>query len=253
MSRLDIILLKTERAEHHIRELDARIESFRKLDAYKLVVDNNPQIPERIYKVRPIVRIPVEFSLIAGDAIHNLRSALDHLACHLVAANKNSITNRTEFPIYNAPPKRIRDFETKVKGIDTAAISLIEAAQPYRSGTDELWKLQQLDIDDKHKLLLAVGFVNQRATVTISTGTANSATLRFEMPFMGAIPDDGAELGRISGAVVSGEMQEKLDFSYEIAFAESQVARGEAVLETLHKLAHAVRGVIMQFARFLVD
>jgi len=42
---------------------------------------------------------PEDLALIAGDAIHNLRSALDHIAWELVAAGSSEPNHRTQFPV----------------------------------------------------------------------------------------------------------------------------------------------------------
>jgi len=46
---------------------------------------------------------PAEWSAIIGDAVHNARSALDHLAFALVEANGGSADENTTFPITDKP------------------------------------------------------------------------------------------------------------------------------------------------------
>lgn len=49
------------------------------------------------------------WGLIAGGAVHNARSALDHLACGLVYLNGKKPSRRTAFPLYvHAPSKTDR-------------------------------------------------------------------------------------------------------------------------------------------------
>lgn len=86
--RLSRIRLKIERAKKHIREFEQRLEAFRLRNPYGFMREDDPNTGERIYKVRVSEEPPVEdLALIAGDAIHQTRSALDHLAWQLVEAN----------------------------------------------------------------------------------------------------------------------------------------------------------------------
>jgi hypothetical protein len=43
---------------------------------------------------------PVRWSVVVGEIIHDLRSALDHLVCQLAIANQNSATMGHQFPIF---------------------------------------------------------------------------------------------------------------------------------------------------------
>jgi hypothetical protein len=45
-------------------------------------------------------------ALIVGDAVHNMRSALDHLACRLVERHSpGADLDRTAFPIWTDDPE----------------------------------------------------------------------------------------------------------------------------------------------------
>jgi hypothetical protein len=78
-------------------------------------------------------RPPLEWGLIAGDAIHNMRSALDHLACVLVGENGGEITRSTSFPLYERPPNRRghRRIDASLKGMHSDNEARIRAMQPY--------------------------------------------------------------------------------------------------------------------------
>src|SRR5690348_9159062 len=79
--------LKVERAERHIRDLQAAIDAFLARDPYPYVVKDDVERGTR--SVAMVVRelVPDELGLIAGDAIHNLRSALDIMLCDIAAAH----------------------------------------------------------------------------------------------------------------------------------------------------------------------
>lgn len=106
-------------------------------------------------------RPPARLGLLAGDAMHNTRSALDHLACRLVELAGNTPSNRTAFPIWSEPP-RTRDkqthFEGLIAGMSSEHKKGIRALQPYRN--PERWESEMLvalatmDNADKHQLLV---------------------------------------------------------------------------------------------------
>ena len=95
--------------------------------------------------------------------VHDLRSALDHLAWQLVEANGGTPRDRpgepqTAFPIRTEAPKN----GLRIHGdVAPAALEVVEALQPYNVSPESpadavLWHLHRLDVIDKHhELLLA--------------------------------------------------------------------------------------------------
>jgi hypothetical protein len=111
---------------------------------------------------------PLFLGLILGDYVHNLRSALDHLAWQLVAkedagALENQRTARKIlFPIYNSEDGFTNS--EVVKHVGAAAQDRMARFQPFRNtqqGThlvNPLGILQALSNADKHRVLIpAVG------------------------------------------------------------------------------------------------
>jgi len=93
-----------------------------------------------------------------GDAIHNLRTALDHLAYRLVSVGpKPHWRGKVYFPIADSA----EEFVSRIGGIKKRlrhdAVKPLAAIKAYRGGAGEiLWQLNELDIIDKHRLLLPV-------------------------------------------------------------------------------------------------
>jgi hypothetical protein len=86
MGRIDKIRHKIERANKHIKDLDLVNRSFIDPEPYVVEPHYDPNWGDKgrtIYRVLGLPTIPDDISLITGDAIHNLRSALDHLAYSL--------------------------------------------------------------------------------------------------------------------------------------------------------------------------
>jgi len=81
---IDRILAKSERAERHIYDLQREWNTFKESNPYRVIHEDDINIGQRIYRICEVWEIPCRISIIAGDAIHNLRCALDHLAYQMV-------------------------------------------------------------------------------------------------------------------------------------------------------------------------
>ena len=93
--RLALIRRKIERANTHLKDLEIIRDRFLNSDFYALGSEQHPRPGYENFDVFFPVRVdpvPSEISLLAGDAIHNIRSALDHLACQLVDVFSKPIT-----------------------------------------------------------------------------------------------------------------------------------------------------------------
>src|SRR5262245_23363930 len=90
-----------------------------------------------------------------GDTVHNLRSALDHLAWQLVEANGGAPTDKTAFPMSNSADAFESARGRQMKGIASDAQELIRSVQAYHSYHNRhLAALAALDNVDKHRLLI---------------------------------------------------------------------------------------------------
>jgi hypothetical protein len=87
---------------------------------------------------------------IAGDVIHNLRSALDYLAQQLIAVGMECAPiipltpeelRRIEFPIAETFEKYEAEKARKVKRMLPEALQAIDALKPYRAGNGALWRI----------------------------------------------------------------------------------------------------------------
>jgi len=114
---------------------------------------------------------PLRFSVICGDTVHNLRSALDHLVWQLVLSEgRKRPGSRNFFPIYTDFDDFIREVRSRKKksrpgpleGINPKgdAWTFIEDLQPYKRrelGMDprahQLAVLNRLSNTDKHRTL----------------------------------------------------------------------------------------------------
>jgi hypothetical protein len=151
--------LKINRAEHHVAVLGELVTAYAARNPCRVVCHDGSERnkPDRhIWLVHIDEPPPADLRTTLGDIVHNLRSALDLMACDLVALNKGNPKN-VYFPIADASEQL--DARIKDKHFDRAseeAISLLRKIGPYPGGEHHLRALHDLDIMDKHKRLIPV-------------------------------------------------------------------------------------------------
>jgi hypothetical protein len=169
---LESARLKLERSRELLEELQTEHDTWgERLD---LQFADKPPIYEQLEQhedgpwvvVRCDDRTPVpplRWALLVGDAMHNARTALDHLACRLVEHADKKIDRATAFPIRRHEPKTAREiatFDAAIKGMSDPHKDSIRKLQPYANpGTVEarrLLTLAGMDNADKHVLLVPI-------------------------------------------------------------------------------------------------
>ena len=148
--------LKIDRANKHIRDIERRIRSLE--DSYSATIQINPKFGYQEIKYDLSDKTAIEdISLLIGDALHNMKCALDYgwliiLERYAAAA----IGNKTQFPAYAS-------FDALEQAMKHAKIDILSPAlfnfiltkiKPYPGGNDAVWDVKQLNIFDKHRLLL---------------------------------------------------------------------------------------------------
>lgn len=146
--------LKLERGREHVRSLLAEARAF--LDSEPYSVEAFDRGEQRVFILRALANPPERLALIAGDAVHNLRSALDLAACDLVSRNGGAVNDDTAFPIVKER-SGLRPGLGRLKGARPAVVEAVKELDPCRDGNPSLWLLHRLDILDKHRLLMVVG------------------------------------------------------------------------------------------------
>jgi hypothetical protein len=256
--RLRGIQAKTERAKQHIADLERAVRAFRDSKPYEIGTERDPKTGYLIYQVVRADEAPLQLSLIAGDAIQNLRTALDHLAHQLVLANGNMPTNQTYFPICKSAEEYKAQSPRKVKGMSQAAIDLINAANPYLGGNDLLWAIHSLNNIDKHNLLLVVGTAHRQTTIDVPVmsdilekltgGLLERSSMNLSFPITD--PLCPLKAGDKLHALPAGPEQDVyIEFSFDVAFGEPEIVKGKPLLETVQEFAHLVDGIVSQFVR----
>lgn len=164
------VRLKLHRAEEHLNALHSAIGSYLWRNPYEALVKLDGEAHELVVYMRVRENPPLSWSPLFGDFVHNLRSALDHLAIALVRSNKpNANISKTAFPFEktdpfasNAPPARQEAWKRMVKGMSVKQVAAIKAVQPYNNPLPEgllntLSVLNDLSNADKHRTRVSFG------------------------------------------------------------------------------------------------
>lgn len=188
---------KLERArQHHSQLLD---EVHQLLVGYEgAAVRAEPlRGDEHVYVLKGAPSVPAHWTALVGDIVHNLRSALDHLAWQLVLASGGSPRRErpaTAFPVYDEPsssPVAIRG------GLREDLRQMVEDEQPYVRFPESprkcpLFLVRELNNIDKHVDIVPVVAVLGAASWSVPEGV--------EVTFRPTRIDlsDGTEIGRFT-------------------------------------------------------
>ena len=190
--------------------------------------------------------MPLQFATIMGDVVHNIRSAFDHIAVALTCPPLGTGNpEKAYFPTGENREKFITEQKDKMKGASTDAFRFVDELEPYDGGKHSIRALHNLDIRDKHKLLIPT-----------------ASLLRVEK-FEAMIGDKVFSLGRtdfqpnedgtnfiasvsVPAGTTADNFKAKGDFepSFEIVFDKGQPLEGQAIVTTLTKLRDVAQGLI---------
>lgn len=230
--------LKAERAEHHIGELDGIFREFVRKNRNALRSKCNARAVRK--KVTLGGAFPRHTSTVLGDAIHNLRAALDHAYCILVEANGHTVTRYTSFPI----GKDRDSVAGSIKGqtdakhgpSQTVRDAILNTIQPFEGGNGaRLYSLHHLDITDKHALLIPT--VTKFRLDGYVMHLKNGGRVNINDMTLGSLGSQVQKDGLLHiGPGVYLEAKENAQATFAIGFDRSQTFQGENIVQTLRDL-----------------
>lgn len=206
--------IKIERAKGFVLELERELADYIASDPLQATIDTSRSPPAIKLEFAAITQIP---GAIVGDAVHNMRTALD-----LMASEMARINNETDSDIYFPFAASAEALEAQLSAKNFAkagddAVRLIRDLKPYKGGNDLLRALHDMDILDKHRALVLVGS-------TFGAEIAGSYSL-----------DDPN----------NGEITVESDVSY--IFPEGTWLAGKFVIDTLKELVKLIESIVEQF------
>jgi hypothetical protein len=236
--------LKVQRAKQHVEELKSLIATICSTQFYEIVANENAGSSTAI--IRPLKPMPVAFPLIIGDAVHNLRSSLDHVATACSAAGGGRGKDLF-FPFHKELRSIVNDrdkLDSIDKGMPGSKRLICDNIQPSADGTGkELYALHTLDKIDKHNRIIITTTVVLSGNLFITVDGKNylgAANLKF-----------GAETETpIPIVFPAGELIIKHDYkaTLEILFGQPEELQGREVVSTLLKLSERIMEIIESFS-----
>jgi hypothetical protein len=214
--------LKVERANKHIDDIEKRLRTSS--DSYGLGLHMNADTGEKsldyFYRDRTLRS---DIALIAGDAVHNLHSALDIVWCGAVKnLSPDSLNDYTKFPIYpKSAREELKATLLKRKIFPSLVDLVVDRVKSYKGGDADILALHKLDINDKHILLIPMltatgiegveienedGTIDRidillapppncyRKTVPLQTKLKNHGEIRFKVTFREGTPLENLEV-----------------------------------------------------------
>jgi hypothetical protein len=174
---LEGCFVKLGRASKHRKELDAALGPATNAISEGVVTETtyDDNAGQFVVRVAYAPALPPDVSIIAGDVIHNLRSALEYAAYQAVWKALGAPRGDSQFPITSAPTKFRCSARVKHLSAEPALLAVVQRNQPYadiedyrreglatdledivrlRQANRPLAVLRDISNADKHRLLL---------------------------------------------------------------------------------------------------
>ena len=107
--------LKIIRANQHLRDFETRFAEYVATKPHRFSIHNDPESGQPKIRIRFESDRTKTFTLVVGDAIHNLRTALDHLTWEVIGLDGGTQNRYTKLPTGD---NRVY-YEAACKGIET--------------------------------------------------------------------------------------------------------------------------------------
>jgi hypothetical protein len=156
--------LKLERAREHIEATEKAVDLWLETDAYTISREIDPKTGYTVGRAQINESPPSRISILVGDAIHNLRSALDHTVYSLAESRSNlplapEVEEGLMFPIVGNQNRKGQPADgakifahvssRQLAGIPDEARAFIEQEQPYHWDDGYrfhwLWSLNEIN------------------------------------------------------------------------------------------------------------
>ncbi len=260
---MDGCLTKVDRAMQHIDQINDELAAgMVDVDPESIQVrrirhyESSKAVERMVFYISGIPpKIPPQLSVLVGEVVFQLRSALDHLVYQLVVANtKKEPTCKTQFPIVatgnKGNPDPLANYESQkpgmIKGVSAAAEAIIDNLQPLKRGAsyheDPLWMINELNNADKHRLLNLT--VRGVAAYRVEVRGARSSTTAVFRPRV--LFKDGAELGRLTlpDSLLGTKVDVHGKMTLEVAIEQAGLIRNVPMLPLLFQFHDYVDGII---------
>jgi hypothetical protein len=215
-------ILKIERANKHIADIDERLRISS--DRYGPSLHIDMKTGEKFLHYHLTDRaLRRDIALIVGDAVHNLQCALDIAwGAAVNVLHPHAVSRWLKFPLYRKRHQLESALTESRKIPPTSPLFdlIVNRVKCYEGGDTDLLAIHDLDVDDKHRLLIPMLTVtgvqgvevehedgtitrydimlippnSYRTAVPLESKIKNHGEVRFEITFREGTPLEGAEV-----------------------------------------------------------
>ncbi len=250
---MDSSSLKINRASKHIDELE---ELFRKHQPFTYVLETNVKTGQRATFAKRNEAVANEAAIIIGDIIHNIRASLDHAYWDVTNSFAKSEEEKRNIQFRIAPTEKVLK-ESIIPGLpsrvsESFAQALI-SLKPYREigGNQALCAIHDLDIIDKHKLLIPTGNYTRINSEIIQSqvpdfpgGLTDFGASNCQRDVVWSIPALNRQQRRARKIPKSGILEQKLNVPVDSVFSVDGYVNSKPVVATLHELVDTANSTI---------
>lgn len=242
--------LKIERANAHIHEINSRINAFLDSNPYTVRVNLDPIKNVDVVTIWLRESVPAGISIVCGEVLYQIRSALDHAAASVAARDQFSLLDRTAFPIEETREKLEATLrKRKVEQRLPLLAATIREFKPYKGGNDLLWWLHRLNGAEKHKDLVLVVVANAVISQEFRT-TATDGSSSYRGSFAIQLPNEWKRVDKeaiLMTFPAGTELQGKPEVTMNIILADIEASEPYSVVNTLHQMSNLAGRIIDLF------
>jgi len=237
------------------------VRAFWDTDPFEVEMVGDPLAGEGFFRVKRMAAVPERVALIAGDAAHNVRSALDHFVWAAVSPGVRG--RQTYFPVWSSslaptPAQWGKQVSQQMNGAAAELINEVVKLEAWETGRDSLlWAIHELDRVDKHRLLLpaAVAFTGisldgdsyELTVVKKFSGVEAARPLVFAPREWTPLKEGMTLLGSPDGTGLSAA---KATLTFDLTLGEPARMREESAVTWLRILAGLAEKTIRDLAPF---
>jgi hypothetical protein len=225
---------KAHHAERHLQALHGEVGQYLGREPFEVTNEIDVEKAEFVARLSVKEKPPVLWSLIAGDAVANLRAALDHTVCLLAEREGETVSSAHAFPILDRAPeseKQKKRWDQRLEGVGSVEEQIIASVQPYaqfsadKVGNSPLHVLRELSNEDKHRVILArYSAIPPKEGIEVRVGECRDVEPIEKVELHANKPlEDGSPVLSASVEITGPEpfAQVKADFPFDAAFGAS--------------------------------
>lgn len=172
MSELSDLGAKLDRANELLGIVNKEIQAYLGRNPFRIGLSWDDTTGEAVWKFTDVTPPSPKLGIIVGEAVHDIRSPLDHLIYEIVDRAGEVPTINHQFPICQQKPSWPTQRKRCLRKVPKYLVSRIEEEQPYHrvdSQSHPLSVIQILSNTDKHRNINAVTLSTvETADVTFS-------------------------------------------------------------------------------------